>query len=162
LTLSQLGDLGDFLGGIGVIVTLLYLALQIRRNTQSVHAASLDSVAESHLEFLRSVGQDPALSKLWFNGLSGKLDLAETDGQQFGMLLLSVARLWERAFHMNRVGALDSLSWAGIGTELTLVLATPGGQAFWKTRQPMFSPDFVVYVEEAVERAKRPPREPAV
>jgi len=38
MTLSQLGDLGDFLGGIGVIVTLVYLAVQIRHDTQAVRA----------------------------------------------------------------------------------------------------------------------------
>jgi hypothetical protein len=28
--LEDLGNLGDFLGGIGVVVTLLYLAIQVR------------------------------------------------------------------------------------------------------------------------------------
>jgi hypothetical protein len=55
LTLSDLGNLGEFLGGIGVIVTLAYLAIQIRRNTQEVRSASLDAVAASHFEFQRSV-----------------------------------------------------------------------------------------------------------
>ncbi len=53
--LEALGNVGDFVGGIGVIVTLVYLALQIRKNTQAVHSASLDSVANSHLEFQKSV-----------------------------------------------------------------------------------------------------------
>jgi hypothetical protein len=113
MTLTQLGDLGDFLGGIGVVVTLVYLALQIRKNTQAVHSASLDSVASSHLEFQRSMGQDPELTKLWFDGLSGEIDLSETDSQRFLFLLLSVARHWESAFTKGRVGTLPSSAWAG-------------------------------------------------
>ena len=34
--LEALGDLGDFLGGIGVMITVIYLALQIRHNTRGL------------------------------------------------------------------------------------------------------------------------------
>jgi hypothetical protein len=35
-TIQNLGALGEFVGSIGVIITLVYLAVQIRQNTQSV------------------------------------------------------------------------------------------------------------------------------
>ncbi len=141
-----------------MIVTLVYLALQIRKNTQAVRSASLDSVATSHIEFQKRVGEDPQLTKLWFNGLSGK-DLPETEGQQFVFLLISLARHWERAFHKSRVGALEDSSWAGIDKELTLVFANPGAQAYWKTIRHMFTPDFVAFLEQAVG-SEGPPRQP--
>ena len=34
--LEDLGNIGDFLGGIGVVVTLVYLAYQIRQNTDQI------------------------------------------------------------------------------------------------------------------------------
>ena len=52
MTLEELGNLGDFLGGIGVIVTLVYLAVQIRSNTQTVRVASLEAVVNSRSQFL--------------------------------------------------------------------------------------------------------------
>lgn len=38
---DALGNIGDFVGGIGVIVTLAYLAVQIRHNTRVARAATL-------------------------------------------------------------------------------------------------------------------------
>ena len=38
--LEALGNIGDFLGGIGVVVTLLYLAAQIRQNTKMMRGAA--------------------------------------------------------------------------------------------------------------------------
>jgi hypothetical protein len=35
--------IGDFVGGIAVIVTLLYLAVQVRHNTRSTKLASMQS-----------------------------------------------------------------------------------------------------------------------
>ena len=77
--LEDLGNIGDFLGGIGVVVTLAYLAVQIRKNTRSVRSAALDSISTSISEFMDKMAQDPALTKLWFDGLSGTVELSETD-----------------------------------------------------------------------------------
>ena len=67
MILSDLGDLGDFLGGIGVIATLVYLAIQIRRNTFAVRSTSLDSAYAAHMEFQRTVWSDSVMV-LWQRG----------------------------------------------------------------------------------------------
>ncbi len=38
--LEALGNLGDFIGGIAVVVTLLYLAVQVRQNTTQLRESS--------------------------------------------------------------------------------------------------------------------------
>ncbi len=38
MSLDDLGNLGDFLGGLAVIVSFVYLGLQIRQNTASIRA----------------------------------------------------------------------------------------------------------------------------
>jgi hypothetical protein len=155
--LSNLGDLGDFIGGVGVIVTLVYLAVQIRRNTQEVRSASLDAVAASHFEFQRSVWADPVLNKLWFDGMGG-VALAEHDGRRFLFMVISLSRLWERAYNKTRGGTLESAAWSGIHEELTSVFSAPGTREYWRRVQQMFSHDFVDFAEKAIRdlEAARP------
>ena len=38
MNLEMLGNIGDFLGGIGVVITLIYLAAQIRQNTAQLRS----------------------------------------------------------------------------------------------------------------------------
>ena len=153
MTLSDLGNLGEFLGGIGVIVTLAYLAIQIRRNTQEVRSASLDAVAASHFEFQRSVWADPVLNKLWFDGMYG-VELPEDEGRRFLFMVISLARLWERAYNKSRGGTLESGSWSGIHLELTGVFSFPGTQEYWKRIQFMFPSDFVDFAENAIRKVE--------
>ena len=150
MTLSDLGNVGDFVGGIGVIITLAYLAIQIRRNTQEVRSASLDTVTASHLEFHRTVWGDSALNKVWFDGMFGKVKLSEDDGRRFLFMVISCARHWERAYHRVRGGTLDSTSWSGIHTELSEGFSFPGTQNYWKRIQYMFPNDFVHFVDHAI------------
>jgi hypothetical protein len=109
-----LSDLGDFLGGIGVIATLVYLAIQIRRNTLAVRSTSLDTAYAAHMEFQRTVWSDSKLNKLWFDGLTGKNELSEPDRERFLFMLISCARLWERAYFRVNEGSLESKAWAGL------------------------------------------------
>ena len=149
--LYAFGTIGDFLGGIGVVVTLAYLATQIRKNAQSVRSAALDSISTSISEFMDKVAQDPALTKLWFDGLSGTVELSESDDRRFALLLISLARRWENAFHQSRAGVLESASWSGMLAGLTFVFSAPGAQAWWKARQGLFSAEFVAFAEGEFE-----------
>jgi len=147
MTLEQLGDLGDFLGGIGVVVTLAYLALQIRKNTQSVRSAALDSISTSISEFMDRVSQDPELTKLWFDGLSGTVELSETDHRRFTLLLISLVRRWENAFHQSRAGTLEASAWSGMSAGLATVFSSPGAQVWWRSARGLFAADFAEFAE---------------
>lgn len=152
MTLSDLGDLGDFLGGIGVIATLVYLAIQIRGNTRAVRSASLDSAYAAHMEFQRAVWSDSELNRLWFDGLRGESQLSDTDRDRFLFMLISCARLWEGAYFKVHEGSLESKAWVGLNEELTGVFSFPGVQANWThIVRGMCAQEFVQFVESAVQ-----------
>jgi hypothetical protein len=48
MTLMELGALGEFLGAIGVIVTLIYLAVQIRQNTRAMEEGRKLALAQTY------------------------------------------------------------------------------------------------------------------
>ena len=54
MTLEDLGNLGEFLGAIGVIASLVYLAVQIRQNTRAVNSNTSQAITDSRVEFLAS------------------------------------------------------------------------------------------------------------
>ena len=43
MTLEQLGSIGELIGAIGVIISLVYLALQIRTNTEAERTSTYQS-----------------------------------------------------------------------------------------------------------------------
>ena len=40
MSIQELGNLGELAGGVAVVVSLLYVALQIRQNTQTIRASN--------------------------------------------------------------------------------------------------------------------------
>jgi len=48
MTIEELGALGEFLGAIGVIATLAYLAVQVRQNTHSLEASQRLALSQTY------------------------------------------------------------------------------------------------------------------
>src|SRR5690242_14446274 len=67
MTIEQLGALGDFVGAIGVIATLAYLAVQVRQNTHSLEASQRLAASQTYqlrADALQSMVVDAAASPL--------------------------------------------------------------------------------------------------
>ena len=57
-TLQDLGSLGEFVGAIGVVISLVCLARQMQHNTTSVRAASFNSMTENSIRLLEHALRD--------------------------------------------------------------------------------------------------------
>ena len=71
MTLDTLGNVGDFVGGVTVIVSLLYLAVQIRQHTKAVRSSSYHQAAEQTWNYCLAVAQDPTLAELFARRMAG-------------------------------------------------------------------------------------------
>jgi len=47
LTLQDLGNLGELISAIAVVISLVYLAAQIRQNTKSVRTSTYQAILDS-------------------------------------------------------------------------------------------------------------------
>ena len=57
-TLQALGNLGEFIGALGVVISLVYLAGQMSQNTTSVRAASFNSMVQNSIGLLEHSFRD--------------------------------------------------------------------------------------------------------
>ena len=64
VTLEDLGNVGEFVAAIATLITLIYLAVQIRQNTGSVKAAAAQSVLAALNEALQSAASTPQLARV--------------------------------------------------------------------------------------------------
>lgn len=156
---STLGDIGDFIGGVAVIVSLIYLAAQIRQNTRSVRAASFQALSESHSDRVLRLAERSDLHQLYVRGLRGD-QLSDEDARRFGSIMLSLIRLSSNAFVQYRSGLLTEDQWQGFRLMPITLLSSRGGQAWWARGRAVFGDEFAAYIDaeirERSERAAQP------
>lgn len=144
--LEDLGNLGDFLGGLAVVATLAYLALQIRQNTRATQVASHEQwVATSSLEKLALV-QDEKLCSIYLRGCADLGSLSPEEGVRFRAYLLQVFNTFEALYFQTRNRAVDEIFLESKLPAYQAILSQPGGRAWWKETQSIYDPRFREFV----------------
>ena len=147
LTLQDLGNLGEFVGSIGVVTSLLYLAIQIRQNTRSVRTSAYQAAVSSSVEMGAGVANTESLAELWMKGAHDYATLEGPERFRFGAYCYSLFRSYENLFYQHEQGTVDSDLWRGFHNMLVRDLKTPGHVAWWDSQKNIFSSDFQRYVD---------------
>jgi hypothetical protein len=147
MTLQDLGNIGELVGAIGVIVSLAYLAIQIRQNTRSVRSASFQEAIRDVISITDGLSTDEELSRIYWKGLADFDSLEPHERRRFSSYLVGMFRRFENLVYQTENGALDAESWEGVRVTAERTLARPGAAAWWREGQELFSDDFRAYVE---------------
>ncbi len=101
----ELGALGEFVGAIAVVATLVYLALQVRLSSRSTESNAIAQAASDHLANLRSIAENPALAKAFEMSLRGEA-VGAPEATQIGWWYSSFLRGAETHVQMAKLGVV--------------------------------------------------------
>ena len=87
MTLGDLGNIGEFIGAIVVIVSFFYLALQIRQNTRTVRSSTYQSVFDASTRIPELILAHPHLERIYRLGRKDLSQLTDDERTQFRLLI---------------------------------------------------------------------------
>ena len=137
--IETLGNLGDFLGGVGVIVTLIYLAYQIRQNTKSIRISAFQAAQRDVAQFMDSLATDPELVRIFFEGGRSFPELDQNDRQRYAALMVSLCKRLETIVHEVNAGHIEPNQCEGIIEHCRVTLEQPGAKQWWSEAQFLFN-----------------------
>jgi hypothetical protein len=156
IMLDDLGNIGDFLGGIGVVVTLIYLAFQVRQNssqlaqnTKAVQANAYQAVTQNHTSYNEWFVVHRELAELMVRAISDPSSLDEVDRLRLSGLSSAMFRNFENLHEQFRSGLVTEEQWSGWSKLLTGMLTrNPVHHSFWSQGgSSLHTPDFQDYID---------------
>lgn len=148
--LDDLGNIGDFIGGIAVVVTLLYLAYQVGQNTKSTHSASYQSIVSSMTTFSRELAFESERSELFRKGMLQPDELTDSERTRFYLLMTSYFRSFENIHFQYSSKAIPEDVWEGWAHRIASSLKNPGCMLWWEKDQRVYSGRFRAYINDEV------------
>ena len=107
LDFSQLlGNYGEFVGAIAIVVTLIYLAGQLRQNTKALRSSIYTSYVEHGNSWCQLAGQHAA-ELAAIGHLSPSDEMSEEQEILWMTSVFSTFNQWEEVFLHYRTGSLD-------------------------------------------------------
>ncbi|MEQ8954593.1 MAG: hypothetical protein RL120_10705 [Gammaproteobacteria bacterium] len=147
---DALGAIGEIAGAIGVIVTLLYLARQIRESNHSARHAGTQEILNQVTSGIRDQAKDPALVDLWIRGHMCDPDLTPEETTRFRMQLMQFVMIWERAFSLHREGRLDESVWQTLSRHRGQIVMSRGFKTYFDARKRFYSDEFRHLLEQEI------------
>lgn len=97
MTLQEFAQLGGAIGGIGVVMSFIYFAVQIRNNTRALRAATFQPLVASLAGQLDDLARNRELCNLLLRGGDDFEVLDRIDKARFRFHLMSFMRRMENA-----------------------------------------------------------------
>ncbi len=146
---GALGAIGEILGAAGVIVSLLYLAGQVRNNSRQLRHAAAQAVLDKLNGLIGQLAFTAGAGDVWTRGLSG-LDALETDEElvRFSSMLLQAFWAYEEVLHYHKAGVIEEWAWIHAKAPVEHFMRTPGFQQWWQLRRDWFGEEFQAFVSD--------------
>ena len=99
------------MGGIAVVVSLIYLASQIRQNSRLLRAPTSAATGQNILSFQNMTIQDPEKNRIYWDGLDDRSALSEPDRRRFDPLLMAHFQIYLQQYGFAHDGIGDPRLW---------------------------------------------------
>ncbi len=156
MSLSDLASLGSFVSGFAVLVSLIYLALQVRqteRNQQiSIRHSRASRTVELHLALA-----DPTVADAWLHGSGSPEEITQTELGQFTNLCRALFFHFEDSFYQREEGLLNDAAFETVVAGARLLARSPGVRAAWRAARPNFGGRFLDFMDGVVAGSVEPP-----
>lgn len=127
---EAIGAIGEIVGALAVVVTLVYMVIQIRQNTAAVATATYESTMTGFNDINVVVASDPELASLLDRGTQNPDELSAQEVTQFNFLLRCYANQWWKLLKLHERGSLSEDDWSVFAREAAQFLDQPGCRPF--------------------------------
>jgi hypothetical protein len=149
LTLTSIAQL---VGAVAVVYSVVYLAVQVRQNTESIRAGTELETTSLWTSFHSRVAHSPDLASLWDKGLLDHRRLDPDEKRRFVWFVAEYLTLAEGLFVQHERGYLSATSWEQHERTVTGLLRNDLIARWWNDGVTPFSERFRTHVERAMER----------
>lgn len=153
---SAVGAIAELLGSIAVVVSLVYVAAQVKANTRQARLEAARDLAVRVSEISIAVASSRDVGELLYRGGGDYDSLDAVDRVRFRGLMNALFRGLEQQFHLRGEGALTDAEWAAVESLILDFASLPGVQRYFASRGQWYTPGFLDIVWRDVPAEERP------
>ena len=146
---EAIGAIGELLGAITVIATLIYLAIQVRQNTTSIQTAAYQQWAGMHGQVF-STFDDTNMNKVIFDGCLDSNNLTDENYGQFIAWIRRYMIMQQAQFYLYEKRVIEPELWENNLSDVVGVYRFPGVKQLWDAGlKTALNPRFVSVIENS-------------
>lgn len=152
MTLTDWASIGSLIGSATVLISLVYLALQVRQAEHNQQASIRQGRATRVVDIILAAG-DPGYADALTKGTAGTADISAAEFAQFTSIYGAYLASAEDTFLQYREGLISEATFASFRESWKRTLAQPGVRALWSLRSHGFEGGFSAFMDGLMNQA---------
>jgi hypothetical protein len=148
---EAVGAVANLLAALGVIATLIYLAIQIRQNSNQLRGSATIAVYNYQRSLTDTLTRDQALYKIALRGNEDLSSLDSWERQRFTIWCIQETGMWEMCHGLWKQGALEEGIYRGNEKYWLQLHSSPGRREWWNSYKIMLNEQFCREISEHLE-----------
>ena len=154
---DAIGAFGEIIGALAVVVSVCYLAVQIKKQTDESRLESTRELARDYREVIKSVSEDKELFELYIKALSDYDGLPEEDRIRIHMFLFSrLFGVHEQHFLHRTEGRINPEFLESIRNRLSETARAPGISMWWRRNRNIYGAEFRNHIDNVLRNSADP------
>jgi len=148
---TMLGAVGELVGAIAVVASLLYVGRQVRHSARLATVEGVESFTALQVEWARSIIEDPELAALVFRvqyGEATRSDFSDAERTRLGYLYWTIHVMQASHFQRFRGGLIERSDYDAFALKSVGLLGVPYHLEVW----PFVRESLPVAYREDIER----------
>ena len=146
MDLAQLAMIGEFLGGLSVLLTMVYLAVQVRGNTRAMHSNIAQQTHDTITNVYMDMAKDEDLNRIFRFGISDLASLSEQDSGRFYAACTAAMFMCQNLLYQTKTGSSDPEMANTFMLGLSANFHSPAFKSFWQERSFIFTKEIREWV----------------
>jgi len=139
MTWEAIAASGEWAGAIAVVVTLVYLAKQIRQQNEIARYNAYEALFQGFNQNNQLIAGNVQVAEMIAKGLNKPDELTTIQSVQWNAMLRTYFNHMQRAYKAYRLGFLSEEDWQELAKNFAADMATPGGTRFKEGNKHVFA-----------------------
>ncbi len=152
LKLSEWASIAEIIGAFAVVISLLYVGVQVNDSASAVRAASANDANVAMQNWYLQIGSNQQTSELVYQALISEEALSNEEEFQFLMMMHAVFLGFQNNYLLAEEGTID----AELRESLTMAISgagqLPGMKRYWRQRKSYLHSGFAEWAEQIFSR----------
>ena len=149
---EAIGAIAELIGGVAVLITLIYLSIQVMQNSRMQRQQNVTEQTNRCIDSGQLLAGDPEFADIYRKSMNN-IELTATEFSRLSGFFFAVLTDFEEMYYTHKAGQQSEFRWENLNKHVYFHIkpGTKGNEWWHRMKAKFYTQDFIHYVDRLLE-----------
>ena len=149
---EAIGAVAELIGGVAVLITLIYLSIQVKQNSRMQRQQNVTEQTNRCIDSGQLLASDPELADIFQRAINN-MELTSTEFSRLGGFFFAILTDFEEMYYTHKAGQQSEFRWENLNKHVYFHIrpGTKGNEWWHRLKESFYTSEFIQYVDRLLE-----------